>query len=75
MKRFVGPGTGHGYALLAIGAVIHVLMHAETGVAYVIAFGLSVIGIGIVFGLKRPRDWRVGGPTTVPGAARSKGSR
>jgi hypothetical protein len=75
MKRFVGPGTEHGYALLAIGAGIHVLTQAGTGVAYVIAIGLGVIGTGIVFGFKRPRDRCVGGPTAVLGAGRSKGSR
>jgi TRAP-type uncharacterized transport system fused permease subunit len=49
MKRFVVPGIWRGYVLLAIAALIWILEHQGTRIAYAAVIGLFAIGIWIVF--------------------------
>jgi Ca2+/Na+ antiporter len=49
MKRFVVSGMGRAYTLLAITVLIHLLTRTGTAVADVLALGLAVIGVVIVF--------------------------
>jgi hypothetical protein len=48
-----------------IGGLIVCVTHASPGVAYLIAFGVTGIGIAIMFGPERVRLWRQthGGPS------------
>jgi hypothetical protein len=50
MKRFVRSDLAGPYALVAIGVLVEVLTRAGTAAAYLVALGLSAIGIGILFG-------------------------
>ena len=75
MKRLVFVDLVPAYALIAIGALVELLDHAGTGLAYVAVVALYVIGIAIIFDPMRIRNWRSGRPTGLPGAGRSTGSR
>lgn len=58
MKRLVRSEAGVAWTLGLIGGLIVGLTNASAGATYLIALGLLVIGLGIMFGPDRLQLWR-----------------